>query len=628
MNQIIKKIEKKLSITLEPYQYREREENAYEIRQGKIHELYLNDVEIESFEEIKEIYGLTIKNSRVRSLSELLKLNVYRLTIENIIFNNIDHPITVNDTLLNFRIESTYFNAKSLSKCTSLKFAFFYDCKIENVYEISCFPKLHQLHFRNIEFGKIGIVDSTPAENHSIFDISDMTFENINFFLPFVNIKNLRISNCHIKSISSLHKFKKLQRFEIDSDSTIENTEFTKHNHQNICCEITQGKQPIDLQKLFPIINYIDKLSFHSFKESKLYFIENFTKVTSLIFEKSDIYLDAFLPIASQIETLSIQDSSFKETKHLKEFTKLSTIETNSDDLGIQSLKELFPLKKQLKSLVSWDEEFKDLEYINEFSALEYLQIGSVEISAAIQILKLIHLKHLYLYVDLGEDDNKENLVLDLKNLTKLESLNISYEQVNATGYEYLKQLKSLKIEYGINVINSFPRMESLERLNIEGEGRIDISLEQFPNLRELKVEGLDVNLSLNLPRLEILEIPNINNIDFQVEMPNLKRLYLPKTNNFLEIFKKTPNITHLDFEEFEQDDLTVLKPLKKLEYLNLLRGTVSDIRILNSLPRLKEVNLSGLKHLEYQLKESKTAVYYWINRRHFFVYKEDDLWI
>lgn len=630
MSEIIKKIERILSVKLAPHQYGKRVENAYHLHNGKLHELYLNNLEIETFEDVKKVYGLTIKNATISSLSELLRLNIYRLTLENVVFKNSNESIIANDTLQHVRFKNTYFNAQHLRNCADLKFAFFYDCKIENLYETSRFPKLYQLSLDNITWDTLEKSNLPPTQNDPSLTISNMQFDDIAIFSPFANITSLTVINCHIKSISNLYCFKKLENFEIDSDSIIENTEFTTHKHQAISCEITQGTQPIDLQYLFPIANHINKLSFCNLKEKQLYHIEKFNMVNTLVFDKSDAYLDAFLPIASQIKTIFIQDSSFKETKHLEQFINLTTIETNAmDDLGVKNLKELLPIKNQLKTFVSFDDECENFEFINEFSALEYLKIVSVSLSVATQILKLKSLKHLYLHVNIDEEEeNQEKPLLNINNLTNLERLNISYRDINVIGYEDLKQLKSLRIENGVDEINSFPRMEHLERLNFEGQGKINISSERFPNLKELKIEGTDINLTLNLPKLEILEIPYINHIDALGEMPNLKRLYLPKTNTFSNIFKNTPNITHLHFEEFERDDLEFLQPLKKLKYLNLLNGTVSNISALNALPNLKEVNLSGLDHLESQLENPEKAVYLWINRRHFHVYDEDNLWI
>jgi len=630
MLQLIKKIERLLNVELAPYKYDEREENAYRSYQGKLTELYLNNLDIDTFADIKQIYGLTIKNATVSSLSVLLQVNVYRLTLENVVFKNTNDSIITNDTLQNITFTNIYFNAKNLRNCTDLKFAFFHDCKIENLYEISCLPKLYQLHFDNITLGKLEKPKLSSASRHRILDISNMQFNDIAMWLPFANIKYLMVHNCHIQSMSNLYCFEKLESFELDSDSIIENTEFTNHKHQSIKCEVKQGTRSIDLQQLFPIVNYVNELSFCNFKEKEIHHIEKFKSVTALVFEKSEVYLDAFIQIASQINTVSIQDSSFKSTKHLKQFTNLTTVDTNSDDLGIKSLKELIPLKDQLKKFVSWDSECEDLECINEFSRLEYLQISGVSLSVAAQILKMKSLKHLYLYVGIKEeeDKNKENPVFSLQHLTNLERLNVSFADVSYTGFEHLKKLKGLKIEYGGNEINSFPKMDSLERLNIQGEGKINISLEKFPNLKELKVEGQDINLILNHPQLEILEIPYINKVAFLVEVPNLKRLHLPKTDAFSDVFKRTPNLIYLDFLEFEKDNLDFLKPLQQLEYVNLMNGTVSNISALNALPNLKEANLYGLQHLEKQLEQPEVAVYLWINRTPFYVYEEDDLWI
>ncbi|MCH2229182.1 MAG: hypothetical protein MK105_02465 [Crocinitomicaceae bacterium] len=630
MNQKIKKIERLLKVKLAPHQYGKREENAYSLHQDKVNELYLNNLDIDTFADIKEIYGLTIKNATVSSLSTLLQVNIYRLTLENVVFKNTEDSIITNDTLRNITYTNTNFNAKHLSNCTDLKFVFFHDCKIENLYEICSLPKLYQLHFDNVTLAKLEKSKFPPAPRHWSLDISNMQFNDIEMWLPFANIKYLRLHNCHIKSISNLYCFKKLEAFDIDSDCVIENTELTNHKHQHIRCEITQGKQPINLQHLFPIANYINQISFCDFKEKQLQHIEKFKYLNTLVFDKSTMHLDAFLPIASQIKTINIQDSYFKPTQNLKQFTCLSTFETNAmDDLGLTSLKELLPIKHQLKTFISFD-ECEDLESISEFSKLEFLQINGIELCAATQILKLSSLKHLYFYVNLNEEEenkHQERPILSLENLTNLERLNVTDSDVDHTGFEHLKQLKALRIDCGVDELNSFPKMERLERLNIEGEGNIIISLERFPNLKELKVGGTNVTLTINLPLLEILEILYVTEVTYLSKMPQLKKLRLPQTTDVAAIFKLTHNLRYLHFEDFEQENLEFLKPLQQLEYLNL-DGKVADISTLNSLNNLKEVNLSGLEHLESQLENAEHAVYYPGFRLRFHVYEEDDLWI
>ena len=178
--------------------------------------------------------------------------------------------------------------------------------------------------------------------------------------------------------------------------------------------------------------------------------------------------------------------------------------------------------------------------------------------------------------------------------------------------------------------------MEKLERLNFSGEGEISLSLEEFPNLKELKIEG-DIIIKLDLPTLEVLECPYIERISDFGKMPNLKKLHITNTEKLSDILNNTPNLTHLQIENLNQTSFKILKSLKKLEFLNFsneylelgyIISDITDIKVLNCLPYLKEVNLFGFEKLEEQLNNPEVAVYYGMTQIHFHIYDEDDLWI
>ncbi|WP_435263868.1 hypothetical protein [Tenacibaculum sp. nBUS_03] len=638
MNNKVKELEDILGVKLEPYEYEKREKNSYQIykqfNQDKdIHKLYLNNLHIESFNNVNNIFGLTIKDATISSLSELLKIkNLYRLTLENVSFENSDNEIILNETLLNITIRNTTFNAVSLINCIALKFAFFTNCKIDHSYAISELPKIYQLEFNNCSLEKLEhyTKHSNYSKNHQWLRISNMTFENINSFICFQETKNITLINCNIKYISDLYLFEKLDSFHIDSNTNTEYTAKTTHKHQKIYCKILQSEQVINLKNIFPIIHYIDKLHFENLKVDKLDFIENFINVKYLSFDKSDVYLDSFLDISSNIETLNLQDSTFKKTKYLTKFTKLINIETNSET-GINSLKELLPLKDQLKTFISFDDEFKDIDIINQFQQLDLLKVNGAESSSLNQILSMENLKSLYLYIDFEEKE--EITTINLKELKNIERLNLCNHNVNYEGFKHLKELKSLRVKYDFQKISPLPTLEKLERLQIDGEEKITLSSKEFPNLKELSIQGDNI-IKIELTNLEILECPYVKHFNSFGKMLNLKKLYIQDTDKLSEILTNTPNLTHLRIDELKQTNFSILKSLQKLEYLDFsneylsLNENIIDITALNYLLNLKEVNLFGFKKLENQLNNPEIAVYRGIGQIHFHIYEEDDLWI
>jgi hypothetical protein len=99
--------------------------------------------------------------------------------------------------------------------------------------------------------------------------------------------------------------------------------------------------------------------------------------------------------------------------------------------------------------------------------------------------------------------------------------------------------------------------------------------------------------------------------------MPFLEKLDLSCIQNNIDLKEmyKFPNLKWLGFLESEElDDISGLEPLKKLERLDLYKTNVTDVKVLNTLPNLKEVNLAVKNYkldLKAQLDRPEIAAYY-----------------
>lgn len=80
--------------------------------------------------------------------------------------------------------------------------------------------------------------------------------------------------------------------------------------------------------------------------------------------------------------------------------------------------------------------------------------------------------------------------------------------------------------------------------------------------------------------------------------------------------------------ESEEVDDISGLESLKKLERLDLLSTKVTDVRVLNSLPNLKEANLAVRDYyklnLEAQLNHPEIVIYSGLPMINLRIWKED----
>ena len=511
----------------------------------------------------------------------------------------------------------------------------FKNCHIDNIQHINDVGYISLLKFDNITFTHQPQKKEKKATRR--LNISNTTFKDVTF-LPFADsLEDITFENCQIGSIAGLAQFPKLEGVMFDSGTTIEDTSVQENNSgKKITCVFKQGKRPLDLKILTSLKNYIDELSLDGYQEKTIDFIEEFKRITKLSFDESIVYIDAFVPIAKQIEAISFTKSIIKKHKYFGYFQNLTSFQTTNydeDNKGLSSFKKILPLKHQLKVLEVYDhQKIHAAHLLKEFSALESLKIAyEVPVQTAEYILTLQNLKKLSLSIE------DKAFTLSLENLKKLEFLILETEG-NFTGFEHLKNLKSLKIGESISTptidVNALPKMENLKRLNLVSYDYEIKGLAQFPNLEALKLKGSPKVTLAKLEHLQVLDLENSSIEDFSTfeELPSLEKLDLSSIYSKLNLegFHKFRNLKYLTFLESEVDDISHLEPLKKLEYLDLYYTRVSDVRVLNTLPNLKEVNLAVLTtdNLEKQLNKPEIAIYCGLPSINLWIWDEDEFGI
>lgn len=643
----IQKIEEILGIKLEDKKYGElydeHQKNTYSIRNEEIESLRLDDVSINDFSKLfpylKKLRHLEINSSTIPNFSELLNLNCSDLRLNNVVFKNnecsMKGKIPRNLMFSNMKFDATCLKCFKKGNSISFKQIQFENCHIDNIQHINDIELISLLVFDKITFTHKP--KKVAKKTTRRLSIHNSNFKDVTF-LPFRDsLENIEFENCQIGSIAGLTKFPKLKQITIDSDTTIEDKSVVENTFdKKIICIVNQGKQPLDLRELTSIKNYINTLEFRNYKDKKIDFIEEFESIKNLSFYESKVYVDAFLPIAKQIKTICFANSTikkYKSFKHFKNLTNLQTREYDDDNNGLKNLKKILPLKNQLKVLDIYEgTKIKASHLIKEFRALESLKIDcKVPIKTVKYILKLKKLKKLSLDVSI------KKCTLNLKHLKELEFL-ILDTKCKFKGFEYLKKLKSLKIgeNYSSKLIidiNSFPRMESLKRLNLANYDYKIKGLEQFPNLEALRLKGTPKIRLGKLENLKVLDLDNSSFIDFSrfEALPNLEKLDLSNycTEMNLEEFYKFPNLKYLTFMETELTDISYLEPLKKLEYLDLFATDVPDIRVLNTLPNLKGVNLAGNANVNSKdLDKPEIAVYYGFIPVYLSIWEKDEFGI
>ncbi|WP_109832662.1 leucine-rich repeat domain-containing protein [Reichenbachiella versicolor] len=640
----IQEIEAILGVKLEEQSLDEDQDqkSLYYIRKEELRSLDLYGVTIEDFTPLvpylQKLESFKLTNSTIQNFSELLKFNCFNLQLDNVTFQN-SNCDTIGRMPGHVICSNMSLDASCLACHQQLNYkrfrqVEFTNCHIDNIQEMDDLEDISLLILNNITFThspKRGSKGTTRR-----LTITDTSFDDISF-LPFAHsLKSIEVTNCQIGSISGLTHFPSLGGFAIDSDTIIEDQSILENKSgKKIGLALEQGEKPLDLIKLSPFKNHIDRLEIHKFTEQKLEGIDTFQQVKKLYFQDSNVHLEAFLPIAQQIESISLSSSTVQDYSYIQDFASLidfSVSQYGDEDEALEIFPQILPLKNQLKSLDIYESEgVKSPHLIREFTALESLVIAFIDGELVSHILTLQNLKRLSLMMFYEEG------TFSLENLKNLEYLKLETD-VTFTGFEHLKKLKSLKIGDSTDSptidFNMLPEMKNLKRLNLVSYDYEINGFDQFPNLEYLQLKGSAKVTLGKLEHLKVLSLENANIENFSTfeEQPNLESLDLSNIVCKLDLkeIDKFPNLKKLTFMESEVTDISALEPLKKLEYLDLLGTEVKDVRVLNTLPNFKGANLAvwGQNDLASQLDNPNVAAYAGFHPVYLWIWEEDEFGI
>ncbi|WP_375181417.1 hypothetical protein [Chryseobacterium sp.] len=609
--------------------------------------LHLKDVDIEDFSKflpyLVKVTKVKLSNCTIANFSELLKIeSCSSFNLDNVTFRNNECNVTrgfpYEIRFSNMTFDAGCFNSFHISSSDKgYKHLFINNCHIDNIQEINNIKGLYSLHLDSITF----TCNPTKVKEKSIYmiDIFNSKFEDISF-IPFKkSVGRIDFENCKIGNFKGISEFEKLKKIQIDTNTIVEDeSQLENPFNKEITCHLIKAEKPFRLKNAVSLRNYINELNFTDFKAKKIKDLEKFGMVKTLSFDKSEFYVDAFLPIANQIQKVKMRDSEIKKNNYFRSFVNLKSFESlcfSRESKEIKNFSKLLLLKDQLTSLDFYEDEEMDKKapdyHIGQFTSLETLKLG-YEISAKTgkSIMQLKKLKKLKI------STVKTKQTFDLGHLKKLEFL-IFNSRTKFIGFENLKRLKSLKIINDKKFdLRTLPKIESLKRLNLYGNHSKMKGFSRFPNLEFLSLQGAGkVNLK-PLKKLKVLDLYNSNIKDFSsfATMPFLEKLDLSRIQNNIDLKEmyKFPNLKWLGFLENEElDDISGLEPLKKLERLDLYKTNVTDVKVLNTLPNLEEVNLAVKNYkldLKAQLDRPEIAAYYALPSVMFFIWKEDEFGI
>ncbi len=320
--------------------------------------------------------------------------------------------------------------------------------------------------------------------------------------------------------------------------------------------------------------------------------------------ETGELYLDEYditnlsgLQYAINLTWLELSDNNISDLKPLSGLTKLTYL-----DLGMNKISDLSPLSPldNLSTLYLNGNKITDIKVVSKMKKLEELDLSSNQITDISALAGLTNLNSLYLLknkissiTSLGALtklcylDISSNTVVDITTLSKLTSLgmdegvlNLSGNQItNISALSKLTKLTTLMLSGNpIAGINALGQLTKLDMLDISDCGLKELKgIDQLKNLSYLdgsKNHITDINPISKLTKLEFLDLSG-NPIHDVTPI---------KTTGLYVLYLSNCGITNI----------SSLKDLKGIKYLDLSKNSIVNISSLGTLENLVSINLSN----------------------------------
>lgn len=265
-------------------------------------------------------------------------------------------------------------------------------------------------------------------------------------------------------------------------------------------------------------------------------------------------------------------------------------------------------LLKSLVNIRSLRLSFNDEEKERTISNLDFLegytQLKHLEISFANELVDISGIKNISSLESLTIRFAELKDISDLSNLVKLSVLDLNNNKIDDISVvSSLPNLKVLNLEKNkILDISVLSELKNIEKLNLSQNYYFKSysPLKNIHSLTELNISfmniGNNIGLLKGLTNLKVLDITE-NKITTIKPLQNLHGLIkLRAANNNIEdisILEGFKNIEHLDLGNNRMiNDISSIKGLNKLVYLDIHSNKIKDISPLHGLSELKKLQL------------------------------------
>ena len=601
----------------------------------KLELLRLSHNEISDVSPLKDLTGLKYLYISHNNISDISSLkNLANLESFDFAVNKIT-DMSIVENFKNLKLLDIYSNKISnINYIKELEKLTYFRADSNNIENIDALKNLKLLE--DLDLGNNKLKDTSVLNgliNLKKLSLKGNNIENLNLN-KLINLDDLNIENNKISDISFLKNSTKLANLNLKKNN-IENIDnvsgLTKLTYLNLSDNLISNVEPLkSLTKLSSLYLSNNKISdISSLKNlnelSSVKLDGNKIKDFSSINDKKGIFEKIIHNQNVDLENVEVSEKTFEIDNvfvGLEKIAKGGNIKVSTEAEGVtvtlESGKLNFSLtdkameniKEGLKLTVKFKFE-NEMDYENNPTVLN-LNVNLVkpakkyvEIEDA-KLLKVIN-------KNLGKNraDNQKVTVEEMESLTEL---SIFLKEDGSADFSESAKYSILGKPTSLKGTKDFKFAVTRGMKSIKG-------LEYAKNLKKLKLnenEISDISSLKNLTKLEYLEIQRNRIVDVN-PLKNLTNLkFLKLYNNLIEDIAPLSNLTNLTGLDLHYNvtvggdeshkiiskgitDISALKNLKKLEFLDISANRIEDISILKNFDKIKDLDFSGNRVKNYE---------------------------
>lgn len=601
----------------------------------KLELLRLSHNEISDVSPLKDLTGLKYLYISHNNISDISSLkNLANLESFDFAVNKIT-DMSIVENFKNLKLLDIYSNKISnINYIKELEKLTYFRADSNNIENIDALKNLKLLE--DLDLGNNKLKDTSVLNgliNLKKLSLKGNNIKNLNLN-KLINLDDLNIENNKISDISFLKNSTKLANLNLKKNN-IENIDnvsgLTKLTYLNLSDNLISNVEPLkSLTKLSSLYLSNNKISdISSLKNlnelSSVKLDGNKIKDFSSINDKKGIFEKIIHNQNVDLENVEVSEKTFEIDNvfvGLEKIAKGGNIKVSTEAEGVtvtlESGKLNFSLtdkameniKEGLKLTVKFKFE-NEMDYENNPTVLN-LNVNLVkpakkyvEIEDA-KLLKVIN-------KNLGKNraDNQKVTVEEMESLTEL---SIFLKEDGSADFSESAKYSILGKPTSLKGTKDFKFAVTRGMKSIKG-------LEYAKNLKKLKLnenEISDISPLKNLTKLEYLEIQRNRIVDVN-HLKNLTNLkFLKLYNNLIEDIAPLSNLTNLTGLDLHYNvtvggdeshkiiskgitDISALKNLKKLEFLDISANRIEDISILKNFDKIKDLDFSGNRVKNYE---------------------------